>query len=489
MNCDVADFAQCRAAFHFAARSRDKTKIMEPLLLVEDKPELRAMLKKALERAGHTVDEAPDGSSAVAKVRARRYVLVLTDLKLPGCSGLDVLHETKQADPTIPVILITAYGSVEEAVTAMKEGAYDFIQKPVDLEHLNLLVERASQQQELLRENLLLREEYAERYGFPRIVGDHKSMQNATQQVQRVAATDSTVLLLGQSGTGKELFARAVHHLSPRRQQAFVALNCAAIPEGLVENELFGHERGAYTGAGSRKVGKMELANRGTIFLDEIAELPLSMQSKLLRVLEERSFERVGGTQQVDIDVRILAATNKNLTDAVAAKTFREDLYFRIAAVPITIPALCERGDDVILLADHFLDKFQREFRKPNLMFAPSARAAMLSYSWPGNVRELQNTIERAAILTDSDAIEAADLQLPAARPPEGNIPEGMLDEAFDWGGTLQEVGTRAVEHVERFKIEAALKSSKWNKTRAAEQLGVSYKTLLNKIRLLGLEN
>src|SRR5258708_26940742 len=235
---------------------------MEPLLLVEDKPELRAMLRKALERAGHAVDEAPEGSSADAKVRARRYVLGLTELKLPGCSGIEVLRETKQADPTIPVILITAYGSVEEAVTAMKDGAYDFIQKPVDLEHLNLLVDRASQQQELLRENLLLREEYAERYGFPRIVGEHKSMQEATHQVQRVAATDSTVLLLGQSGTGKELFARAIHHLSPRRQNAFVALNCAAIPEGLVENELFGHERGAYTGAGSRKVGKMELANR-----------------------------------------------------------------------------------------------------------------------------------------------------------------------------------------------------------------------------------
>ncbi len=354
----------------FAAEIRDKRKWMEPLLLVEDKPELRAMLKKALERAGHTVDEAPDGSSAVAKVRARRYVLVLTDLKLPGCSGLEVLRETKQADPTIPVILVTAYGSVEEAVTAMKEGAYDFIQKPVDLEHLNLLVERASQQQELLRENLLLREEYAERYGFPRIVGEHKNMQEATHQVQRVAATDSTVLLLGQSGTGKELFARAIHHLSPRRQHAFVALNCAAIPEGLVENELFGHERGAYTGAGARKVGKMELANRGTIFLDEIAELPLSTQAKLLRVLEERSFERVGGTQLVEIDVRILAATNKDLREAVAAKTFREDLYFRIAAVPITIPALSERGDDVLLLADHFLERFQREFRKPNLKFA-----------------------------------------------------------------------------------------------------------------------
>jgi len=233
----------------------------------------------------------------------------------------------------------------------------------------------------------------------------------------------------------------------------------------------------------------MELANRGTIFLDEIAELPLATQAKLLRVLEERNFERVGGTQLVDIDVRILAATNKDLHEAVAAKTFREDLYFRIAAVPITIPALSERGDDVLLLADHFLERFRREFRKPNLKFAPSARTALRGYSWPGNVRELQNTIERAAILTDSETIEAADLQLPAPRPSGGDMPAGMLAEAFDWGGTLQEVGTRAVSYVERFKIEAALKSAKWNKTRAAEQLGVSYKTLLNKIRLLGLEN
>jgi len=348
---------------------------MEPLLLVEDKPELRAMLRKALERSGHKVEEAPDGSSAVAKVRARRYLLILTDLKLPGCSGIEVLRETKQADPTIAVILVTAYGSVEEAVTAMKEGAYDFFQKPVDLEHLNLLVQRATEQQELLRENILLREEYAERYGFPRIVGEDSRMKEATHQVQRVAATDSTVLLLGQSGTGKELFARAIHHLSPRRQHPFVALNCAAIPEGLVENELFGHERGAYTGAGSRKVGKMELANRGTIFLDEIAELPMGTQAKLLRVLEERSFDRVGGTQLVDIDVRILAATNKDLRGAVAAKTFREDLYFRVAAVPITIPALSERGDDVLLLADYFLERFRREFHKPALKLSPGARA------------------------------------------------------------------------------------------------------------------
>ena len=461
---------------------------MEPLLLVEDKPELRAMLRKALERAGHSVDEAADGSTAVNKIRSRRYLLVLSDLKLPGCSGLEVLHQSKQADPTIPVILITAFGSIEEAVAAMKDGAFDFIQKPVDLEHLNLLVARAAQQQELLRENLLLREEYTARYGFPRIVGEHPTMQAVTQQVQRLATTDSTVLLLGESGTGKELFARAVHGLSTRRSHPFVALNCAAIPEGLVENELFGHERGAYTGAGSRKIGKMELAHRGTIFLDEIGELPIAIQSKLLRVLEEKRFDRVGGTQSTEVDVRILAATNKDLRAAVAARVFREDLFFRIAGVPITIPPLRDRGNDVHLLADAFLDRFRREFRKPALQLTDQARDALLAYQWPGNVRELQNTMERAAILSDGNEIDAAALQLSAQRPSEGQMPAGMLSESFSWEGTMQDVSARALEYVERFKIGAALQSSRWNKTRAAEQLGISYKTLLTKIRALGLE-
>ena len=267
---------------------------MDPLLLVEDKSELRAMLHKALEKFGYTVVEAPDGKAAMDLVRSRRYLLVLTDLKMPGASGLEVLREVKSNDASIPVILMTAFGSIEEAVTAMKEGAFDFIQKPVDLDHLKLLVDRAARQQELLRENLLLREEYAARYGFPRIIGEHPSIREASQQAQRVAATGSTVLLLGESGTGKELFARAIHHLSARRDRPFVALNCAAIPEGLIENELFGHERGAFTGAGARKIGKLELAQAGTVFLDEIGELPLGMQTKLLRVLEEKRFERVG---------------------------------------------------------------------------------------------------------------------------------------------------------------------------------------------------
>ncbi len=447
------------------------------------------MLRKALERAGYTVEEAPDGNSAIDKVRSRRYQLVLSDLKLPGCSGLDVLRESRKVESTLPVILMTAYGSVEEAVTAMKEGAFDFIQKPVDLDHLSLLLQRAAQQQELLRENLLLREEYSLRYGFPRIVGEHPTMKDASQMTQRVAATESTVLLLGESGTGKEVFARAIHHLSSRANAPFVALNCAAIPEGLVENELFGHERGAYTGAGARKIGKMELAHRGTLFLDEIGELPLATQSKLLRVLEEKRFERVGGTQEIEVNVRILTATNKDLRAAVAEKSFREDLFFRISAVPITVPPLRDRGDDVLLLAEYFLEKFRREFRKPDLQLGKQTSARLLTYSWPGNVRELQNAIERAAILSNGSEIMESALQLPEARPSAAQLPEGMLEEAFLWEGPLEEVSQRAVTHVERFKIQNALQESKWNKTRAAERLGVSYKTLLSKIRVLGLEN
>ena len=465
-----------------------QTNEMEPLLLVEDKNELRAMLRKALERAGYAVDEASDGSAAIQKLRARRYLLVITDLKMPGASGLDVLRESKQADSTIPVILLTAYGSVEEAVTAMKEGAFDFLQKPVDLDHLKLLVQRAASQQELLRENLILREEYAARYGFPRIVGEHASIREVSQQIQKVAATDSTVLLLGESGTGKELFARAIHHLSQRREKPVVALNCAAIPEALLENELFGHERGAFTGAGTRKVGKLDLAHRGTLFLDEIGELPLASQAKLLRVLEERRFERVGGTQSIEVDVRIVVATNRDLQKQVEQKLFREDLYFRISAVPLTIPPLRERGEDVLLLAQHFLEKFSREFNKPGLELSGETREALLHYRWPGNVRELQNTLERAAILADGLTIRPDSLQLPAAKPDLESLPIGLIPANFSWAGSLEDVTARANAHIERVLLEATLRECKWNKTRAAEQLGITPKTLLSKLRTAGLE-
>jgi DNA-binding NtrC family response regulator len=371
----------------------------------------------------------------------------------------------------------------------MKEGAFDFLQKPVDLEHLKLLVGRAARQQELLRENLILREEYSARYGFPRILGEDASIREVSQQIQKVAATSSTVLLLGESGTGKELFARAIHHLSPRRDQPFIALNCAAIPEGLVENELFGHERGAFTGAGARKVGKMDLAHHGTLFLDEIGELPMSIQAKLLRVLEERRFERVGGTQSIDVDVRIVVATNRNLQKLAEEKLFREDLYFRISAVPLTIPPLRSRGNDINLLADHFLEKFSREFAKPGLELSPEARERLLHYRWPGNVRELQNTLERAVILADGVSIRAEDLQLPSPKPLAVELPEGMLPEAFSWEGSLEDVTGRAASHVEKVMLENTLRECIWNKTRAAEKLGVSSKTLLTKLRAAGLED
>jgi DNA-binding NtrC family response regulator len=462
---------------------------MEPLLLVEDKNELRAMLRKALERNGHSVDEAADGSAAIQKLRNRRYQMVLTDLKMPGASGLEVLRESKQADSTIPVILLTAFGSVDEAVSAMKEGAFDFIQKPVDLDHLKLLVERATRQQELLRENLILREEFASRYGFPRIVGESPAMRAVSQQLQKVAVTEATVLLLGESGTGKELFARAIHHISDRRDQPFIALNCAAIPENLVENELFGHEKGAFTGAGNRKVGKIELAQRGTLFLDEIGELPLASQAKLLRVLEERRFERVGGTQPIDVDVRIVTATNRDLEKRIREKLFREDLYFRISAVPITIPPLRDRGDDLDILADHFLERFCRDLGKSQLTLSKEARHRLREYSWPGNVRELQNAIERAVILADGSEITHELLVCKPASVNTENAPANLVPETFSWEGSFDEVTARAQLHVERVLLENALKDSRWNKTRAAEKLGITPKTLLAKMRATGLES
>jgi transcriptional regulator with GAF, ATPase, and Fis domain len=313
-------------------------------------------------------------------------------------------------------------------------------------------------------------------------------MRSVSQQLQRVAATEATVLLLGESGTGKELFARAIHHVSNRRDQPFIALNCAAIPESLVENELFGHERGAFTGAGNRKVGKIELAQRGTLFLDEIGELPLASQAKLLRVLEERRFERVGGTQSIDVDVRIVVATNRDLSARIREKLFREDLYFRISAVPLTIPPLRDRGDDIDILADYFLEKFTRELGKPPLTLGADARRRLRDYSWPGNVRELQNALERAVILADGPEIGRELLVCKPAVIHTDAAPANLVPDSFSWEGSFDDVTARAQLHVERVLLEHALKDSRWNKTRAAEKLGITPKTLLSKMRATGLE-
>ena len=452
---------------------------MESILLVEDRAELRQMLLTAIGRMGYEVEGAGTLEVALTCLARRRFSAVLTDLKLPSGSGMDVLKAALEADSATPVILMTAFGSIAEAVEAMRQGAYDFIQKPIDLDYLKQLLARALERQHLLRENVVLKEEYARRFGFPRIVGEHPALQTAAREMQRIAATESTVLLLGESGTGKELFARAIHALSTRAGKPFIALTCAAIPETLIENELFGHERGAYTGAHARKPGRFESADGGTVFLDEVGELPLTAQGKLLRVLEERQIDRLGGSGSIQVDVRVIAATNRDLENAVEQGEFRRDLYYRLAVVPIRIPALRERGEDVTLIAEHMLERFRRELRKPGLKLAPDAVAALRAHSWPGNVRELQNTLERASILNEGE-IRAADLALAS------NV-RGATATA-EAGGTLPEVSAQAVKAVEKAKIEATLRECRWNKSAAAQRLGISYKTLLNKVRAYGLE-
>lgn len=450
---------------------------MPDILLVEDKESLRKVLRLTLEAAGYSVTEAADARIALNEIAKAPHKLVLTDLRMPNGSGLDVLRSARAADGDVPVIVMTAFGSIDEAVQAMKDGAHDFLQKPVDSNHLLLLVKRSLEQSRLRTENILLREEWSTRYGFPRIIGESEAMKRAVGETQRVAQTDATVLLLGESGTGKELFARAVHHLSNRRDKPFVAINCAAIPETLIENELFGHERGSFTGASDRRVGKFELASGGTVFLDEIGELPLAVQGKLLRVIEERLVDRIGGRAPIPVDVRVIAATNKDLKTAVENHEFRGDLFFRLAVFPIEIPPLRERGEDVVLLANHFAAQFGRELRRREAQLSDSGLAAIRAHHWPGNVRELENAIERACILTDTMVLDANDLGLIGGRDEE------QLSNMIDMSGTLSDVAHRALSLVERRKISEMLKANEGNKSKTAEDLGVSYKTLLNKIR------
>jgi DNA-binding NtrC family response regulator len=454
------------------------------ILLVEDKDSLRQMLSTALKKAGYTVDEAPDGSVAVEKLRKQPYHLVLTDLRLPTYSGLEILKTQKDIDPTIPVLIMTAYGTIEEAVQAMKEGAFDFVPKPVDISHLFLLVERALEQRRLMLENTLLKEEVQRNYGIPKIIGESAVMQNVSREIQRVAPTDATVLLTGESGTGKEVFSRAIHQLSPRRDKPFVTVNCAAIPSTLIENELFGHEKGSYTGAFTRKIGKFELADQGTMFLDEIGELHLSVQAKVLRVIEEQCFERIGGLETIRVNTRVIAATNRNLQDQVGKKEFREDLFFRLSVFPIHIPPLRDRISDVRPLAQFFVDKFSRELHRQGLQFSPEAARALEEYSWPGNVRELQNTIERSVILSDGKAIKREDLNFAFEQRKKTDDFVHFLDLS----GSLSDVANRASRAAEKVKIKQALELSNWNKTVAAEMLAVSYKTLLNKVKEFELE-
>ena len=444
------------------------------------------MLRHALEEQGHTVVEAVDQPSAVQQLQQARPAVVLTDLKLPDGDGFGVLRAAKELDPELPVVVMTAYGSIQDAVTAMKEGAMDFLAKPVDPDHLLLLVERAIAQRRMAIDNVLLKQELAERRGAPRIVGEDPKLRQVSQQLHRAAGTDTTVLLEGESGTGKELFARALHALSSRNDGPFVAINCAAIPETLLETELFGHEKGAFTGAAARKPGRFELAHRGTLFLDEIGDLPLPLQAKILRALEEKRFERVGGTQSLHVDVRIVAATNRGLKAAVAARQFREDLFSRLPVFPIDIPPLRERPGDIATLARHFMDKFSRDMNK-KVHFAPAALEELQTYPWPGNVRELQNCIERAVILCDGDTIQPRHLSLTFKVGPGAVAAPVSPWDQIDLSGTLLEATRRVTSEVERRKVEQAMQGAAGNRQRAAEALQISYKALTSKLREFGI--
>jgi DNA-binding NtrC family response regulator len=451
---------------------------MADILVVEDKESLRTMLRKTLESHGFTVDEAADAYEARRRLQAVRYLVVLTDLKLPAGSGLDVLREAREADPDTPVIIMTAYGTVEEAVKAMKDGAADFLTKPVDTEHLLVLLDRAVDRRRLLTELILLKEEHQRRFGLPKVLGEDPGLKEAMLALQRAAGTDTTVLLLGESGTGKELMSRALHLLSPRAKGPFVAINCAAIPENLLENELFGHEKGAYTGAGARKVGKAELAHKGTLLLDEIGDLTLPLQGKILRLVQERQFERVGGLQTLTVDVRLVAATNQDLRALVDEKRFREDLYFRLSVFPIEIPPLRRRRRDVLLLAEAFLDRLAREMGRRGLTLSEETKRALGEHSWPGNVRELQNCLERAVILCDGSTIEPSHLRLD---PPMREGP--ALADVVDLAGPLPEVTKRVAARAEEEAIAAALRETDGDRAAAASRLGISLSTLNRRLR------
>ncbi len=456
---------------------------MKRILIVEDKESLGLMLRETVEAGGFEAEIASNGPQAMRWLaEGRRYLVVLTDLRLPGADGIAVLKQAKESDSDCPVIVMTAYGTVENAVEAMKLGAHDFIQKPIDVDHLMLLLRRCADDRALRSENLLLKEEFQKRYRLPAIIGESPRMVEVSNAVQKVAATDSTVLLQGESGTGKELFARAIHQLSNRAERPFVAINCAAIPDTLIENELFGHEKGAFTGASARQLGKFELADTGTIFLDEIAELGQGVQSKLLRVIQERKFERIGGGASLEVDVRIICASNRNLAEDVKQGRFRDDLFFRVNVFPITVPPLRARREDIDALADFFIQRFARELGKPHLKITDEARALLRQYDWPGNIRELENCIERAAILCDRSTITPAELHL----APPASV--ASLGETIDLSGSLAEAVQRVTQAVERIRITEAL-SRYPSRSDAAESLGISVRTLQARMKELSIDD
>jgi DNA-binding NtrC family response regulator len=447
------------------------------LLVVEDNETLRRGVCMALGEAGHQVDAASRGDAAVAKLSDASgpvYDVVITDLRLPGADGLAVLRAARERESRSAVIVMTAFGSVETAVDAMREGAFDFVQKPLGLDQLEVRVARAVEHTRLLREVRDLRAERAERLGREKIVGTSAALQEAVDLASRAAVSRATVLISGETGTGKELIAGLVHAGSPRAGAAFVKVNCAALPETLLESELFGHERGAFTGADRTRVGRFEQADGGTLFLDEVGDMSPATQAKVLRVLQEHEFSRLGATQTLKSDVRIVAATNHELDVAIAEGRFREDLYFRLNVIGVHLPPLRERGDDVTILAAHLEQEFSRELGRPSRRFTRAAENKLSSHGWPGNVRELRNVIERATLLAEGERIDAEDLILtPVSTPHDPGREIGLS------GFTLAEV--------EREVVLAALRRSGFVQKTAAGLLGVSRRKLNYMIQKMGI--
>ncbi len=454
----------------------------EQVLVVDDETGMREFLKIMLEKMGYQAEAADSGETAIQRLEQGRFNLVICDLKMPRVSGMEVLRRSKEINPEAPVIMITAFGSAESAVEAMKLGAYDYISKPFKVDEIQLVIQKALEKARLVEENIQLKRELKNKYGFHNLIGLSEPMRKIYEMIRQVAPSKSNILISGESGTGKELVAKAIHYNSPRRNYPLLTVNCASIPESLLESELFGHTRGAFTGAYQSKRGVFELADSGTIFLDEIAEMAPSLQAKLLRVIEDRSFRKVGGEQELKVDVRIIAATNRDPEKEIAAGKFRDDLYYRLNVIRIHLPLLRERKEDIPILAQHFLEKYTRELDKPIRKISDEVEQIFMKYPWPGNVRELQNVIERAVSLEGTEVI------LPESIPEKVRYPEVRLElasgihlppQGIDLEKTLQDLECKL--------IKEALAETRGVKVKAAELLGLSFRSFRYRVTKLGV--
>jgi DNA-binding NtrC family response regulator len=445
------------------------------IIVVDDELIMRESLAGWLERDGHVVDTAASGEAALEMLAQKRYHIMLLDIKMEGMNGMEVLKKVMESDLDTAVVMITAYGSISTAIDAMKIGATEYLLKPFDPEELGMLIERIIKQQAQARENLYLKEQYKERTRFESMIGQAPAMQIVFDLIQDVAPTDSTILITGETGTGKGLAAKAIHTCGQRCQGPFVAVNCGAIPEHLMESELFGHQKGAFTDAKATKKGRLEMANGGTLFLDEIGEISMRMQIDLLRVLEDKIFYRVGGTQPLEADFRVIAATNRDLSTAIAEGAFREDLFYRLNVISFAMPPLRERKADIPLLCEHFLTRFARETNKPIRKVARDAMDEMMFYDWPGNIRELENAIERAVVIGKQDQVMRTDLPIVCGVSPDGaNLEVSPPDHSL--------------KAVEKHHIETVLSEHQWNISHCAKILGIDRSTLYNKIKRYHLQ-